>query len=593
MAVINKQVDSAGKDYTSAAAWEAAMQGDYDTAAEIRQAEFFAFTDTIDCIIDGSITSADYYPRLYTNAAARHAGKWDGTKYNITVGTDFKRALRMLDDYGRFEGLQIYQNGTGASAYGAMEATAAATSGILIESCILRTDNTSTHDSNGACLSHGGGSVTLRTSKVIGGKNGVYTTFSASAPTFVAQNSDIVASRGYGSFRGAGTPAYTNCYNGGHATDSYSGAFSATTCAHSSATVYAGSTANVAYSTANFVNVTAGSEDLHLVAGSALLDVGTDLSATFTLDIDGQTFTAPWPIGVDAITSSETAVARTIQMPLEALRPVAQARPGNIESLAGISAVRSAMIESLYTAARAAGANIETLQSLAQACGANIESLYATASATGAPLESLQSLAQGSGGAIEALQAAAQARGAPLESLADARRENQTPIEALGFVEVAATHSVNLEAAGAVTGAHAGGIEALQALAGGNTHTAESLAGVAPTFTLAIESLAHVARTGAHSIEALASVAFVGTTPVESLLAVAGAGMVSFEALARIARAAQIPIEAILGADVNVIVNVVERVAYFQVTLTRGAEFAKTHSRRAEFRKTLTNETDF
>ena len=304
MAVINKQIDSSGRDYTSAAAWEAAMQGDYVTATEIRQGECFPFTDTTDCVIDGSITSADYYPRLYTNASARHAGKWDGTKYNITTGVDFKRALRMLDDYGRFEGLQLRQSGTGASAYGAMEATAAATSGILIESCILRTDNTSTHDSNGACLSHGGGSLTVRTSVIQGGKNGIFTTFSASAPTLVVQNCDIVASRGYGSFRVSGTPSYTNCYNGGHTTDSYSGAFSATTCAHSSATVYAGSTASVPYSTGNFVNVTAGSEDLHLVTGSALLGVGTDLSATFTTDIDGDTFTVPWPIGVDAIASA-------------------------------------------------------------------------------------------------------------------------------------------------------------------------------------------------------------------------------------------------------------------------------------------------
>ena len=48
-----------------------------------------------------------------------------------------------------------------------------------------------------------------------------------------------------------------------------------------------------------FTNVTAGSEDLHLKAGAAAIDVGTDLSATFTTDIDGTTRSVPWDIGAD------------------------------------------------------------------------------------------------------------------------------------------------------------------------------------------------------------------------------------------------------------------------------------------------------
>lgn len=277
--------------------------------------------------------------------------------------------------------------------------------------------------------------------------------------------------------------------------------------------------------------------------------------------------------------SGETAVARAMQMQTESLYALAQARTGAIEALMATAATH--------------GGNSESLSSASVAHAAMIESLYAAAGAHGANAEALQALAQVRGGGIEALQPATQARGANIESLAGVQRANQTPLEALGFVEVAATHVLSIEAAGAVTGARAGGIEALQALAAGHTHTGEALTGVAPAFTLAIESLGHVARTGAHSLEALASVAFVGTTPAEALLAVSGAGVVSYEVLAHIARAAQIPIEAMLGADVNVIVNVVERVAYFQITLTRGAEFAQAHSRRAEFTKTLTKETDF
>ena len=311
---VTKTIKSSGGDYTSLSAWEAANQGDLVTADEIRQAECYAFTDTTACVIDGSTTDATRYLRVYTPSAERHAGVFDSSKYNITLGTDFVRPLRVLDDFVRIEGLQLHQSGTGVNAYGAMEATGPATSDIRVEACILRSSTSSTHDSNGATMSHGGGSLTIRNTVIVGGRNGVYTTFSASAPTLVAQNCTIVASLNYGSFRGSGTPAYTNCYNGGHTTDSYSGAFTATTCAHSSATVYTGSTASVAYSTANFTSVTAGSENLHLVTGSALIDVGTDLSGTFTVDIDGATRSGTWDIGADEFASAVAARQQTLTL---------------------------------------------------------------------------------------------------------------------------------------------------------------------------------------------------------------------------------------------------------------------------------------
>jgi len=48
-----------------------------------------------------------------------------------------------------------------------------------------------------------------------------------------------------------------------------------------------------------FVNITEGSEDLHLKSGSDLIDAGTDLSSYFTDDIDGQSRTDAWDIGAD------------------------------------------------------------------------------------------------------------------------------------------------------------------------------------------------------------------------------------------------------------------------------------------------------
>jgi hypothetical protein len=48
-----------------------------------------------------------------------------------------------------------------------------------------------------------------------------------------------------------------------------------------------------------WVNLGVGTEDLHLKEGSDAIDVGTDLSATFTDDIDGVTRSGTWDIGAD------------------------------------------------------------------------------------------------------------------------------------------------------------------------------------------------------------------------------------------------------------------------------------------------------
>lgn len=67
---------------------------------------------------------------------------------------------------------------------------------------------------------------------------------------------------------------------------------------------------NVAYSTANFMNVTAGSEDLRPAAGSALIGVGADRSAeaapfNYTTDING----IVRPLVADDVGAFQTAVA--------------------------------------------------------------------------------------------------------------------------------------------------------------------------------------------------------------------------------------------------------------------------------------------
>ncbi len=50
-----------------------------------------------------------------------------------------------------------------------------------------------------------------------------------------------------------------------------------------------------------FISTTPGTEDLHIIAGSAAEDAGTDLSSFFLVDIDGANRSSPWDIGADDV----------------------------------------------------------------------------------------------------------------------------------------------------------------------------------------------------------------------------------------------------------------------------------------------------
>lgn len=74
------------------------------------------------------------------------------------------------------------------------------------------------------------------------------------------------------------------------------------TCRHSDTGSWgSGTTGSTAYSTANFTNVTSGSEDFHLPTGSVFIDSGTDLSGdstySFSTDMVGVSRSSPWDIG--------------------------------------------------------------------------------------------------------------------------------------------------------------------------------------------------------------------------------------------------------------------------------------------------------
>lgn len=304
-----RTVKPSGGDYTTLSAWEAGRQGDLTgLGPEIAECSG-NLSDTTAVTIDGWTTTATDYIQIITPQADRHAGAWDTTKYRLEASVIFSRVLRILEDFVRLEGLQLAQTNTTTDAYEAVEYTGSANNSAvgLIDACIIKSVSTNTANGNAVIIQNTQGTYTLRNSVL-------YTTGSDALNCSIAfvgtracniDNCTLIGTT-YGLESGAyDTITVRNTYAHG-GTDAYTGSgITRTTCAHSSATSFTGSTASIAHSTANFISVTGGSQDYHLQSGASatLLTGGTDLSGTFTVDIDNQT-RVDWGIGADEYINS-------------------------------------------------------------------------------------------------------------------------------------------------------------------------------------------------------------------------------------------------------------------------------------------------
>jgi hypothetical protein len=283
-------VKSSAGDYSSLSAAEAGEQADLVSGDVQLDIECYAFQDTSAVTFDGWTTDATRYIRVYTPTAERHDGKWDTSAYRLEGAANFAPLLIANEAHTRFEGLQVRNTITGDGT-----GVELAANGCRFTEGVVRSPATS----GGSGVRNGGASgdtVTFRNCVIVG-SGAVTGAFSGYEQDMVVDNCTIAA---FATGVSTNTPLVANTVRNTYvdATTPYVGTHTRTTCAHSAAGAFAGSTASVAYGTSNFVSVTGGSEDLHLVTGSALIGAGTDLSGTFTTDIDGDTRSA-WDIGAD------------------------------------------------------------------------------------------------------------------------------------------------------------------------------------------------------------------------------------------------------------------------------------------------------
>ena len=313
-------VAPSGGDYTSLEACMNANEKDLVAADEYFDVEIsgsWVSPDATAVTVHNYTTDATRYINIYTDSANAFDGSYDTSKYRIIVSTSGE-VVSVNASYTTITGLQIYNShwATGdpltpvgirlntdfsnilfdkiyafAPCFAISSYNASGSSGSIfkIRNSVLISDYEDTNR-RGAALNVTGGDtahgVDVHNSILLQvGANG-YGIQVDTVPVITIVNSYARAASGV---------------------EDYNNVDTLTTSASSDTTGSVG-LQNVAYSTSSgayFTSVTLGSEDFHITnTSSALYDAGTDLSSDFTDDIDGDTRTGTWDIGIDNIPTS-------------------------------------------------------------------------------------------------------------------------------------------------------------------------------------------------------------------------------------------------------------------------------------------------
>jgi len=290
-----KTVKPSGGDYTSLSAWEAGEQRDLVALNEIAVAECYSMSDTTACVINGWITDATRYIRIYTPTSERHAGKWNPAKYRLEQSANWA-TLENYEDFVRFEGLQVDNTATGSYSQTFYSNGGGET---FIDECIGRQSGAGSGGTIAEC-DNSSGTLIVRDCVLYDSAdrgirfwqaNGyIYNTV-----IYNCNNGGIVKNNSVGSV------IVKNCVVFTTADDFFSagGTFTIDTCASDDGD---GTNAVIPANWNNvFMDIAA--RDFHLKSTDTdLKDKGADLSAAaygFITDIDGQTRSGTWDIGAD------------------------------------------------------------------------------------------------------------------------------------------------------------------------------------------------------------------------------------------------------------------------------------------------------
>lgn len=247
------------------------------------------------------ITSATNFITMNTDSASKAGTSWSSSKYRC----EYNGAHTVsVPSYTVVDGIQLRQTSATVAYYNA--GLAPGKTNITYKNCFMINDFNGSNRCRCVLIDQAGTAnfincIMIARGNLANGTNAVALTTNSSA-VLNLYNCTIIG--GYlGVLESSGTIVAKNCYVGGGSTTRISSGVAQTTCSASDTSAADAALDSIAYNTTNFVNVTAGSEDLALPLGSALIGVGTDISESapfnYTTDINGATRTSTWDIGAD------------------------------------------------------------------------------------------------------------------------------------------------------------------------------------------------------------------------------------------------------------------------------------------------------
>lgn len=345
-------------DYTSLSAWEAGEQGLY-SSGDSAIADCRRSTSTKDtAVVDFASWTSGVISKLIVHADYRHEGKWADTRssdsnYIYTLETN-GTCLRIAEQTSEvhIDGFLLDKTGTadysvGIHHYG---------SGV-IENCIIRKTGTAANQCSGILLAFGTLTKTVKNTIIYGFSGGTgFRGINASQGSFNISNVTI-----YGCYYGVYqsfqqfkliNSAILNCTDCSNL--SFNNFVSGSDYNVTSDDVALGANAATEQTSYTDYFVDPSNGDFHLKNTSENLWglAGTDLSGTFTTDIDGTTRSA-WDIGADEYEASgattrnlEAAIAGASTTPaISAL--ISRSLLANIQGTSTTPAITAAMIRDL------------------------------------------------------------------------------------------------------------------------------------------------------------------------------------------------------------------------------------------------------
>jgi len=242
----------------------------------------------------GWVTDATHYMEIRGAVGHQHQGIWDTNKayFEVTSGGPHAFVYYQVTHLTEMQGRCT----VGQPFY--MEIAGGANGNSVIDRCILiRTDGGAVAGTNSGFT---GKTLTFLSSMIFAPSPTTYGLFCVSG-TLNIYNCTLVATQpggvGIESFAGT-TNSQNNYIKADYCYDITSGVINkGSNDATSTTEAVTPALRSIPYSTANFVSVTPGSENLHLVVGSVLRDAGVTTPAV--IDIDGRMRIAPFDIGAD------------------------------------------------------------------------------------------------------------------------------------------------------------------------------------------------------------------------------------------------------------------------------------------------------